>query len=660
MIKKMFGSSNPEDLLAKLLLPIFDEDGVNKLLKTGIDINWKNKSNEGFLHLCAKKNLTQSLTWLVDNGANLESEGKDGCTPLFYAVHAKATDAVKILIEHSANVDHVNIHNRTALQEAVISDTRSIVEVLMEKSHSLNNIDEHGHNLIFDAVANGNKDLITKVAHNKDININLIDKKGDTVLHQNGALKNSEIAIELMESGADPTVKDSKGKNFLFYAAAKGIENEGIIEKAINLGCDINSRNDDNQTILMETLLAFKEITPAEKSRRESLLHMVRKLISSGVELDSVDNENETALFIAVRNKDMDSMLILLEEDEIDINHQNNQGDSVLNIAAYDGIENLDLILILLDFGANPNLKDGNGKNLIEKLVEAVLYTHHNKNIDESNKTFVENAQYMVVLKEIIQSANVNLESLTSQGKPIFFDAVLFKNENLFKLLNSFNININQKDKEGRNIIHNLMDFAKDNTIFNKKTFLETLKMLISMGADVNSKDEAGNTTVHNAILNQNEQIVKTLLDLKADIKAVDNKGRNLIHNCIWDGKLKHFRLLHSYNETLLNKVDKFGILPINYAAFMGHKDLVIEMLRVGSHINNTNKKNSNMIKHLLKFSNNIASLTEDIEDLLDKKNMSLLLENMVDEFSLDIDKNVLLKLKKDIEISEDKDTTSE
>ena len=35
------------------------------------------------------------------------------------------------------------------------------------------------------------------------------------------------------------------------------------------------------------------------------------------------------------------------------------------------------------------------------------------------------------VLKEIIQSSNVNLNSLNSNGKPLFFDAVLYRNDNL-------------------------------------------------------------------------------------------------------------------------------------------------------------------------------------------------------------------------------------
>lgn len=631
-MKNLFGPHTPSDLLDELLQTSFNENAVDKIFQQGLDINWQNDSHEGYLHLCAEKNLTQSMEWLIKNGADIELPAKENQTPLFYAVHAKAKDAIEVLINNNVNVDHLNAHGRTALQEAVISDTRNIIDLLITHSHSLNNVDEHGHNLIFDAVSNGNKDLISKVAKNKDVDINQIDKSGKTILHQSSVLKNSDIAIDLMDKGANPTIKDSEGKNFLFYAASNGIESESIIEKAISMGCNINSRNNDNQTILMETFLAFAKLSPQEIDRRASLLSMVRKLIKEGVEVDSEDNNNETVLFIAVRSKDMDSVLLLLEEDEIDINHQNINGDTVLDVAVFDGIENLDLILILLDSGANPNLKDKNDKTIVEKLIHAILYLHHNIKRDETVKDLNVEGKYMVVLKELLENSTINLNNLNSKGQPLFFDSVLYQNENLFKLLRSFGCDINKKDKEGKNIIHTLLEYAKKNE-YKTKELKDILKNLIVLGVDVNSKDVDGNTAAHKAVLEHNEQILKIILDAQADMEAVDNKGRTIIHNCVWEGKLKHFRLIHSYNEELLNVADKFGILPINYAAFMGQKDLVLEMLRAGSHVNNNNKKDKNMIEHLSQFASNLKSLTSDIRDELDKMNVNILVETMMGEF---------------------------
>jgi ankyrin repeat protein len=639
MIKSLFKTSKKytaDDLLKELLKLTFVESKVDEVFSSGdmIDINWQNEKGEGFLHLCASSNLTQSMQWLISKGCNIDLKTKDGLSPIFYAVEHNRKEAVQLLINSKANIDLTNNHHRTPLQEAVISGRNNVIDILMRNSHELNNIDEHGHNLVFDAVSNGSKDIVKKVIAHKEVDLNQIDNEGKSILHQKAVLNNNELAIELMEAGANPTLKDNYGKNFLFYAAALGIESESIIDTALKLGCNINSRSSDNQTIIMEVLLAFMKLTPQEAKRRESLLKMIKKLIHEEIDLSAIDDSGENALFITVRGKDLESTSILLEENQIDINHQNNQGLSVLDIAVLEGISNLDMILVLMKYGANPNLKDKYNQSIIEKLIEIVLHLHNDKKINHEILPFIkDNGQYMVVLKEILQNSKVDLKQLNSQGKPLFFDTILYKNDNLFKLLKPNGIDINQKDSDGNNIIYNLMHVADDKSRFTHKAFLETLQMLTVLGADVNSRDSFGGTTVHKAILDKCEYTVKVLLDAKADVKAVDHKGRTFIHNCVWKGKVKHFKLVHSYDDNILNKPDKFGVLPINYAAFMGQKELVLELIKAGAYVNNPHQKNLKMIEFITQFKHNLDKLISDLDSENDKKNLRILIQNMKNEF---------------------------
>jgi hypothetical protein len=57
-----------------------------------------------------------------------------------------------------------------------------------------------------------------------------------------------------MDVGANPTILDKNGKNFLFYAISKGIKNIILLQKAVNLGCNINSKTTDNKTLLIESV----------------------------------------------------------------------------------------------------------------------------------------------------------------------------------------------------------------------------------------------------------------------------------------------------------------------------------------------------------------------------------------------------------------------
>jgi len=640
LIKDLFNSSKnytEENLLNELLKPIFVETSIEKIYSSKLDINWKNIEGETILHLCTNKNLVESIKWLIKKGVNLELENLEKETALFNAAKLNYKEIIKLFIKNNVNLDHQNRYKRTALQEAVISGNIAVSEILLQNVKNLNNIDEHGHNLIFDAVSNGNIKLIEKISSNKNININQIDKRGNSILLQKECLENDLIAEHLLEAGANPTLTDRYGKNFLFYTAIKGIESEHLIDKALSTGCDINSRSKNNQTVLMEVLLAFSKLSPEEMSRRDSLFKMAKKLIKKGIDINAFDNDGETALFIAVRALDIESIKTLLLDPTLNIDHQNKDGDTILSLSCMFGIKYLDVILLLLNCGANVNIKDKNKQSLIEKLIKLINYTHNKTSLNDSFSKYKidEQGNYFTVLKEVLDNSEANLLELNQNGKPLFFDAIFYKNDNLFKLLRKYGSDLNQKDSTHHNIIYNVMSSAVSKYNFTNKEYLETLEQLIKKGIDINSRDSFGGITAHKAILDNCEQTLKLLLNARADINAVDIKGRNLVHNCVWKGKVKQFKLLIKYNLEVMNQPDKFGVLPINYAAFMGHKDLVLEMITAGAYINNNYKKNNKMLEFLSQFNNNLDEITLHLDSEFSRKKILMLVENMRSEFKL-------------------------
>lgn len=91
MLKKIFSSIKTydyRDLLNELLELTFIEHKVNEIYSSikSFNINWQNENGEGFLHLCAAKNLTQSMQWLIDKNCDINLMNKDGLTPIFYAI----------------------------------------------------------------------------------------------------------------------------------------------------------------------------------------------------------------------------------------------------------------------------------------------------------------------------------------------------------------------------------------------------------------------------------------------------------------------------------------------------------------------------------------------------------------------------------------------
>ena len=638
MINKLLGITkiSEEEFIKELLSPNFNLEKITKIYnELGINLNHFYYKDEHILHYCCKKDLYQSVLWLLEQGIdpNIENEQKE--TAIFYAIHAKGGAIIQALIEHKADIDHLNIFNRTALQDAVISANNRVVFYLIEVTKNLSNCDINGNNLIFDAVANGNIEIITKVGSLKQVNINQINAEGNTVLHSEAVLKNNNLAMLLMDLGANPTLLDKNGKNFLFYVISKP-ESLPLISKAVKLGCNINSKSMNNVTLLMEAVKYYLNTPKDNVVDRASHFDIIRELINHGANIESVDNNKENVLFLATKKEDRELIHLLLEKTNVNLNHQNNDGETVLTIAVLNGIRNNDIIKLFMEHGADPTQTNDFGKSIIEILIDIILHIQNRTELDFDYEILLNNdAEYPAVLENLLRNCKIDINKLNSKGEPMFFPAILHFNFKLFKLLRIKNVNLNQKDKNGDNILFKLMEYNYKNLIKDKKLYLNTLKSLINSGVDVNSRNAEYLTPLHVAVTEKCEFTIRLLMELKADCLATDRKGRSIMHSCIWKNTTKYFKLIHFYNREIINLPDSFGVRPINYAAFMGKKDLVIEMLDEGALVNNTMKKDPKILQFLEKFHPNILNITQGVENEVDKVNLTLLRDNMIKEFNI-------------------------
>ena len=640
MFKKFLNktSYSEEELVKELLSHTFNLEKVNKIINSiSVDLNTLSFNDELVFHLCCKKDLFQAVLWFLDKRIDIEVQNSQKETAIFYAIHSKSSAILQVLIENKANINHLNMYNRTALQDAVISaNSNRVVNYLLEVTSNISNCDIHGNNLIFDAIANGNFELIKKIASIDKIDINQVNEDGHTVLHKESVLRNTPLAIALMEAGANPTILDKNGNSFLFLVLSKGLESLEIIEKAVRLKYDINTKNSQNKTLLMECINLYLNTPEENQELRNSHLEMAKELMRLGVNVDSVDNRNENAFFLVTRSENKELINIFLENCNINLNHKNIDDETVLSILVLRGIKTAELIKYYLQKGANPDIQNVDGKTIIEILLDIILHLQNKKELDFKYESQLNSdAEYPTVLELILTNSTIDLNNYNSKGEPLFFDSIIYFNFKLFKLLRIKNINLNQKDKDGNNIIFKLMEENYKDLIPDKKLYLNTIKSLINSGVDINAKNKEGLTALHIAVGEKCEYTLRLLLEMRADCSATDNKGRTIMHTCIWKNTSKYFSLINQYNKEIINTPDSFGIRPINYAAFMGKKDLVIKMLDSGASINNPFKKDPKILQILEKFHPNIINLTSNIESSVDKNNLNLLSSNMIKEFEI-------------------------
>ncbi len=641
MLKKFLPKKNitNEDFLKELSSNVFNEIKIEQLYNSNdIDIEWRNENNETMLHYCSKKGYAQAVKWLIANGANIEALDDEEATPIFYSINSKDREVIYILIENKANVNHLNIYNRTVLQEAVLTASNKFIDILIQHTKNLNNCDTHGNNLIFDAIANGNPEIISKIARLETVDINKINEEKHTILHKEVILKNHELAMQLLELGADPTIQDEKGKNFLFYAVSKGSENKDVIKKAVELGCDINTKSSENITLLMESINYYTNTPKDNIQLKNSHLEMIKELINLGVNVCTLDINNENILFKATKSLSRELIDIIINLDEININHKNINSETVLfDLVLKGGVEYLDLIKLYLEKGSNPNIKNKDSKTIVEILIDLILYYENNKELDEEiEKRINPNGEFLTVFAFILKSSTIDLDQYNSKDEPLFFEPLMYYNFKLFKILKKFDIEINQKDRDGNNILFKLMEVKNAQTKEELKLFLNTLQSLINLGVDVYTKNRNGESILHRAIAQKDEYTFKLLLSCKTNILAVDNLGRTIMHVAILKKKgIKYFKLIHHFNKEVVNIADSYGFRPINYAAFMGQKNLVISMLDEGVIVNNTEKKDPKMLNYFKKFHKNILKLKDGVEKEIDKGNLDILINTMKEEFNI-------------------------
>lgn len=630
MLKKYFKNvdSIAQEFLEELYKQDYDEKVLESLLATNkISVNYTTLTKNTFLHLCLIENKFKSALWLIERGADIELQNIHHITPLQLIVDKGHKQLLQYILEHtSLDINKQDQYGRTILQNSVVLGHNEVAKMIIEHGANINQKDNHGRNVLFDALSFGDKKFIKYLLSYDNLELNNVDDNKDSIMHHPQAMKDDENALNLIKSGADATIKDKDGQTFLCSTALRGMDAKKIVEAAIEAGNDVNSRVKNNQSILMEIVEASTKLTQTEQERRKSLLGMSKVVIAKGIDINATDDENETALFKAVRDKDTELVSFLLSIGS-DPNIRSNNYETSLSIAGYVGIEYLDIILLLLRYNASPNIKNSKQQTLYEILNEMVLYTHNKKeNIDAQILDKINsNGQYMVIIKELLHSNNEDLNYLNSQGEPLFFAPLLYDHFQLFKLYIKNGLNIHNKNLEGHNIFFEyVLKVFTDNNV--EVDFQNNLSALLSSKINQNFQDNTGYTIVHKIM---HTECNITLFDILTqvvlfDYKILDNLGRSVMHSAVWNNQQIAIKRLHSIDKEIVNIPDSYGILPITYAALLGSQDLVLLFLELNSNIKsglNISKsaidKFGPMIKNLYKLKTNIYR--EDLLLKLDK-----------------------------------------
>jgi len=150
------------------------------------------------------------------------------------AVDSGVVSRVLDLIEKGEPLDGVDEAGQSMLLKAAWNGDEKMFDALLAQGASVDIRSRDGRTPLFGATASGSLGLVKKLVEKKE---------GKTPLMLSARSSYPEIALYLLEQGADPDIVDSKGRNALLYALwDRNIE---VIRSLIQYGSNLDQVDND-------------------------------------------------------------------------------------------------------------------------------------------------------------------------------------------------------------------------------------------------------------------------------------------------------------------------------------------------------------------------------------------------------------------------------
>ena len=561
------------------------------------------------------KNTIELINLLIDNKADINLADVNKKTVLMHALQNNALpEIIKLLIEKNADINLANAKNASVLMYALkynelkYDERHEIIELLIEllidntNTNIFNMVDKNGMNVLMYAIFYQSPLNIIKKIIKKIDNINMVDIKGDSALML--AIRN----VLTVNMDLD------------------------IIKLLIDNGANTNLVNNMDISILMQAIMANEIL---EKTG------MIELLIKNVDNINIVDKNGDNVLMYAFKYKASPEIIKILinKVDNININMVNISGDSVLMFAIIyiNVIKDLDIIELLIKKGANINLVNNMGINILMKAVMLVkldiikLLIKNRTNINLVDKNNDNVSMYAIkydlpiYIIELLIENGININLVNNMGINILMQAFIFaKTDRIdkIKLLINNGTNINLVDYYDMSILMYAIKYTVPTDI---------IELLIDKGANINFVDKMGMSVLIKALLNEykvSNDIIKLLINKGANINLVDKFGDSVLMYAIKKKVSIDIIELLIKNVDNINFVDNVDRSALMYALSTEYKllkDIIELLINNGANINLVDRIGQSALMYAIK---NKVSI--DIIELLINNEANI---NLVDEY---------------------------
>lgn len=534
------------------------------------DINAADNEGNTVLHIAARIDDEELVTYFIFKGADPDLKNRDGDTPLHVAIKNNSKKAAKALSAVSSTLFSRDAEGVTALDRGLYTDDEYYDIFITTKAGELRDIE--GQTIVHYFVRTKNLKGIRQCMI-KGIPISVVDDNGKTPLDV--AFENLddeefvEIAAELIMGGADEVATD-----FSYFQEAM-------------LARNVNSRFDDGQTPLhLAAIYGHNAIakyllennadtsvqdssgaTPLHEAVRYGNVEIAKALLNSGANVNARDNLGKTPVMLILPKEKTAELYKLLISFRADLSQKDMFGDTVLHTASMLNV-GANTFGILIDGGADVDARNKEG---VTPLAIAVQ-----KNDLETVK--------------LLTASGADIHTQDTNGNSPLSIALAGSSEMLEAVVNEKNAGLT--DSNGNTPLHLALICDAP---------LAKIQYIISLMKDVNTRNKDGNSALFLSILKNRQKVGELLLAKNADIFSTNTNNNSPLRLALKYGGSVQDWLITS--RTIKQK-DGTGNTVLHYAAEWQYKDAISGLVMKGADISAKNANGETPLFSAVKTNN--------------------------------------------------------
>ena len=585
------------------------------LLEKGASVRAKDILGSTPLHEAVRYGQTEIVNMLLEKGADPNSQDSLGKTPLLLVIPKDTRlEITSLLITHGANPNAKDMYGDTPIHIATMSSMEvQILESLKNGGADINERNKQGITPLALAVDRLNKEHV-EFYTKRGADIHAEDNESNTPLSRIIQSENKTTSTELltiMVTEKNINSRDSYGNTPLHIAISKDAPNEQL-KYLLTLTKDVDIRNRNGDTPLYLAV---------EKNRRIS----GQMLLAKQADVFATNNENYSPLRMALTKGGEPQEWILTTDV---IKKTDGTGNTPLHYAAEWKLDNA--VSVLLEKGANPNIRNANGETPIFNAIKT-----------DSTTTV-----------DLLMKKGSQKNARDYLGNTPLHACVRWDSKNSAVKLIQWKADLDVQNLAGKTPLAQAARSGR----------MEMVTLLTENGANIDATDATGKTVLIDAIQSGNIDIASYLVEKGSSPHIQEMYGRNAFHEVALTGNEEMISLIQKAGGNPLAR-DTQGITPFSIVLGKNDKNLIKSVLGDNSklldsdsntpiHIALENNASTEILDLLVQMNypinmrnkNGITPLAIAVSKNLNDHSR-ILLENGADPFITDNEKNCPLTI---------------